>query len=35
MKVLSVVKTHHSRQMKKRKNITKEITGHMAMLSML
>ena len=27
---LSAVNTHHSRQMKKRKKITKEITGQMA-----
>jgi hypothetical protein len=32
---LSAVKTHHKRQMKKRKNITNEITGQISMLSML
>ncbi|MEJ0055587.1 MAG: hypothetical protein WDN75_07980 [Bacteroidota bacterium] len=35
MNPLSAVRTYHSRQRKNRKKMTKEITGQMAMLSML
>jgi len=32
---LSAVKTHHNRQIKNKKNITNEMTGQIAMLSIL
>jgi hypothetical protein len=35
MKVFVVVKTHHNRQIKNKKKITKEITGQIATLSIL
>jgi hypothetical protein len=35
MNSLSLVKTHHSKAMKKTKKITKEITGQISILSIL